>query len=161
MIHQALTTIANALNAHLKSNLGHNEDIVALSALKSPDGSRDNHSVNKVAITLVNTAFDAAMRNLGYRTQGLGNTVQSPPMALNISMLVTSSFNDYHESLRFHDEVVAYFYQHPVHEQVSDKISKLTIEPLMLSYEDNRNIWQALGCSYMPSSVYMVRIIAA
>ncbi len=156
MIQTAIETVAKALNAYLKNKYGPEENMVVVSGLVNPDGSIPNETMNKIVLTLVNTRQDMHNRSLGYKP---GADVNQN-ISLNLSVLIAASFNDYHEALKFHYAAIEFMHANPIFQSDSGDFERLTTEPAQLSFEDTNHVWQTIGCKYMPSSVYLFRVLS-
>lgn len=151
MINEALTFLTNTLNDHLKDNK------VILASLS--DGHKD-----KVIITLVNIAQEATLRNApSFRPNELKQ--QAASLGLSLSVLISTSFNDYSDSLKCIDETILFFNSNNVFTKQAypaiGSIEKLIIDLDEQSISDKSALCQMLGSSYIPSVQYKVRLISS
>lgn len=157
MIDKIFAQLEQHLDSYLKQTLELSESCVISGNLKEPDGSVNQHTVNKVVLTLINTGIDSRHAIPHSRLPQSTN----PTVLLNLSVLVASTFKDYSEALKYLSLAMTYFNDHPVIVPDSNQeIAKLTVDLQNTTHEELHHIWQAMGCSYVPSAVYKVRVLA-
>lgn len=157
MIDKIFTHLEQHLDTYLKQTLELSESCVISGNLKEPDGSINSQATNKVVLTLINTGIDSRHAIPHSRLPQSTN----PTVLLNLSVLVSASFSQYSEALKYLSLAMIYFNDHPVIVPDSNQeIAKLTIDLQNTSQEELHHICQAMGCSYVPSAVYKVRVLA-
>ncbi|MGN6616614.1 MAG: DUF4255 domain-containing protein [Ilyomonas sp.] len=183
MIRTALEFLSNELNLYFKrkdpGNFG-NVDCVVLSNLMKPDGTfalpvdqgNDNF---KVIITLINLEEDRVKDSQLYY-QKVNDKIQvvNPPVNINICLLFSVFANNYPTALRLLSYVISFFPSNSVFDSGSypqmnanvdanktwQKVDKLLATLCPISFEQQNNLWAALGAKYMPSVIYKIRTIS-
>lgn len=95
---------------------------------------------------------------------GNGATSANPNLSLNLYVLFASNFADYNQSLQFLSLIIKFFQSHRVFDRhnspaLNPEIGKLTLELVNLPFTEQREVWAALGMSYIPSVIYKVRMV--
>jgi len=182
MLRTAFEFLSDELNAYIKrkdsTNFG-NEDIVVLSSLMNPDGtfavSTEGSDVSKVILTLVNLEEDR-IADSQYNYQKIEDRIQvvNPPVNINAFVLFSVFANNYSTALRLLSYVMAFFQGHQVFDsdqypQINakvdnnkpwQKVGRLLITLHSTTFEQQNNLWAALGAKYMPNVVYKIRTIS-
>jgi hypothetical protein len=167
MIDKTMNFLVGELNSLLANRFQSNEDLAVLSSLANPDGSLPPAIENKLVLSLINVERDPSanagcrpVRNVG---EGLGRV--SPPLGLNLLVLVTASFSSkYGEALKVLSHVMAFFQAKPSFNAQNSaafpaSMEKLSVELVNLSIHEINNVWSILGAKYMPSIAYKVRML--
>ncbi|WP_423147190.1 DUF4255 domain-containing protein [Rubrolithibacter danxiaensis] len=183
MLRTALEFLADELNLYLKrkdaGNFG-SVDSVVLSGLMKPDGTfalpldQGNESF-KVIITLINLEEDriADSQNNYLRINEKVQTV-NPPVNMNAYVLFSVLAANYPTALRLLSYVISFFQsaaiftpeQYPqMNAKVDEdkpwqKIGRLTATLQKTSFEQQNNLWAALGAKYMPNVIYKIRTMS-
>jgi hypothetical protein len=167
MIDKAMNFIVGEINSLLSARFRSNEDPAVISSLANPDGVLPALIENKIVLTLINVEREAAANGSGWAmrsgTEGIGRI--SPPLALNLLVLVTASFSsNYSEALKFLGNVMGLFQGKPSFNAQNSsgfprEIEKLSVELVNLSIAEINNVWSVLGAKYMPSVAYKVRML--
>lgn len=183
MIRTALEFLSNELNLYFKrkdpGNFG-NVDCVVLSNLMKPDGAfalpvdqgNDNF---KVIITLINLEEDRVKDSQLYY-QKVNDKIQvvNPPVNVNMCVLFSVFANNYPTALRLLSYVIGFFQSNNVFDSESypqinanvdpnkqwQKVDKLLATLYPITFEQQNNLWAALGAKYMPSVIYKIRTIS-
>lgn len=157
MIDKIFAQLEQHLDSYLKQTLELSESCVISGNLKEADGSVNPKAENKVVLTLINTGIDS--RHAIPHSRLPQNT--NPTVLLNLSVLVAATFSNYHEALKYLSLAMTYFNDNPVIVPDSNQeIAKLTVDLQNTTHEELHHIWQTMGCSYVPSAVYKVRVLA-
>lgn len=167
MIDKAMAFIMGELNSVLLARFQSSENLVILSSVSNPDGSLPSGIENKVVLTLINVEREAAANSGTWaaRAANEGFVRTSPPLSLNLLMMVTASFaSNYSEALRFLGSVMGFFQAKPSFNAQNSpsfpaEMEKLSMELVNLSIQEINNVWAILGAKYMPSVVYKVRML--
>lgn len=153
MIHNAVGVVAEKLNNFLKSNFGLTEDKVLISNFMNQDGSSAIIEPDKVVVTLVNLQEEKVSGN-------------SQSVKLVLSLLFTANFSgkNYLEALKFLSATVSFFQSNTVFDSsnspdLDSGIEKLRFEIDNLDFNQQSNLWGALGAKQMPAVLYKVRMI--
>lgn len=178
MLRTALTFVENTLSQYLvdKDPLIYTDQnsVVALAGLMNREGTPINLNAH-IHITLVGLEEEKMEgKRLIPVAVGTGNDKKfkqlPPPYLVNAYLLFTAVHNDYATALRDISLVLSFFQEHPIFE---DKIALNTptpgkpwqyIEKLIfnlhtLSFEQQNNLWAALGAKYLPHAVFKMRLI--
>ncbi|PCK08957.1 MAG: hypothetical protein COA42_06355 [Alteromonadaceae bacterium] len=163
MIDSALEFINDQLNQFLTINFGLDDEVTVLNNLVESNGSEPLQNQNKVIITLINLEQETAKQFYGGQVRS-GDQVatMSPAVHFNLDVLVTASFDNYNESLKFLTSAVGYFQANNVFNRknqpsMPEGIEALHFEIENTPYEKTHNLWSALGAKYQPSIIYKVR----
>jgi len=167
MIDKAMTFIVGELNNLLSARFQSNENMAVLSSLSNPDGTVPSGIENKVVISLINVERESTTSggNWPARTGAGSHDRVSPPLGLNLMLLVTASFGTkYGEALKFLSSVLGVFQARPSFNAQNSatfprELEKLSMELVNLSTHEVNNVWAILGAKYMPSVVYKVRML--
>ena len=182
MLRTAFEFLSEELNAYLKrkdaTNFG-NEEIVVISSLMNPDGTfavaTDGSDVSKIILTLINLEEDRiADSQYNYRKVDDRIEVINPPININAFVLFSVFANNYATALRLLSYVIAFFQanqdfnvdKHPhLNAKVDNdkpwqKIEKLLITLHPTTFEQQNNLWAALGAKYMPNVIYKIRTMS-
>jgi hypothetical protein len=167
MIDKAMTFIVGEINGLLSTRFQSNENLAVLSSLAHPDGTLPPGIENKIVISLINVEREPSANGSSWplRSGPEGHGRVSPPLGLNLLLLVTASFGgNYGEALKVLSNVMAFLQSKPMFNAQNSaafpaNMEKLSIELVNLSIHEVNNIWSILGAKYMPSIVYKVRML--
>jgi len=167
MVDKAMTFIVGELNSLLSARFQSNEKMAILSSLSNPDGTVPTGIENKVVLTLINVERESTTSggNWPVRTKEGSHDRLSPPLGLNLFLLVTASFGaNYSEALKFLSNVLGFFQARPSFNAQNSaafprEMERLSMELVNLSTHEVNNVWAILGAKYMPSVVYKVRML--
>ena len=167
MIDKAMNFIVGEINGMLSSRFQSNENLAVLSSLANPDGTLPPGIENKIVLTLINVEREASANGSSWPMrqlqEGFGRV--SPPLGLNLLVLVTASFSsNYGEGLKVLSNVAGFFQGKPSFNAQSSAtfppgMEKLSLELVNLSIHEVNNVWSIMGAKYMPSIVYKVRML--
>jgi hypothetical protein len=183
MLRTALEFLSDELNAYIKlrdpANFG-NVDTVILSGLMNPDGTfaipMDQGNENfKVILTLINLEEDRiAESQLSYQKSNNNIQVINPPVNINAYVLFSVYATNYPTALRLLSNIISFFqtnsvftadkYPH-INAKVEEarpweKIGKLLVNLYGTTFEQQNNLWAALGAKYMPNVIYKIRTMS-
>jgi len=167
MIDKAMTFIVGELNNLLSARFQSNENMAVLSSLSNSDGTVPPGIENKVVVSLINVERESTTSGGNWPARaGTGSYDRvSPPLGLNLMLLVTASFGTkYGEALKFLSTVLGFFQARPSFNAQNSaalprELEKLSMELVNLSTHEVNNLWAILGAKYMPSVVYKVRML--
>jgi hypothetical protein len=166
MIDKALNFIVGELNNLLSSRFQSNENLAILSSLSNLDGTLPSAIENKIVFSLVNVEREASANSTGQMRPGAESHGRvSPPLGLNLLVLVTASFSsNYGEGLKILSNVLGFFQGKPSFNPQNSAgfpqgMEKLNLELVNLTIHEINNVWSILGAKYMPSIVYKVRML--
>jgi hypothetical protein len=166
MIDTVLQFTANSLDQFVRNQFGLNESKVLINNLIEADGSVPKPNQNKLVISMINIAQETN-RQFYVRNQRLADGSFSNvrrPERYNIDLLVSSSFDDYTETLKFLNSGIQFFQINPVvnsssYSNLPEGIDRLEFEVEKISYFEMHNLWSAMGAKYVPSVIYKMRLI--
>jgi hypothetical protein len=155
MIDTAMNFIVGEINGMLSSRFQSNENLAVLSSLANPDGTLPPGIENKIVLTLINVEREASANGSSWPMrqlqEGFGRV--SPPLGLNLLVLVTASFSsNYGEGLKVLSNVAGFFQSKPSFNAQSSATFPHSIHEV-------NNVWSILGAKYMPSIAYKVRML--
>lgn len=170
MIDQTINFICETINEHLKARFDLNEDKVSFSHVINQDGTSALKEQNRIVASIVNIQEERMNRN-GAKVFGKGSFNEKgffkPPVHLNLYVLFAAHFEPqlYAEGLRFIAIIVALFQTKNVFSYADNpilhpSIDKLIFEMENLSFQEQNNLWGALGAKYVPSVLYKVRMLS-
>lgn len=120
---------------------------------------------NRVILSLVNVEEDRVSRQQENYVKSIVSTrYKSPPLFLNLYMLVAVNRNNYGQSLSWLSHVLQFFQFQNVftpitHPSLDSRILKLIVELHSLNFEQINHLWSTLGGKYLPSVMYKIRQI--
>lgn len=170
MIDHTIGFLTNLINEHFKTRFDLNEDKISFSHVINQDGTSALKEQNRIVASIVNIQEERMNKN-GARVFGKGSFNESgffrPPVHLNLYILFAAHFEPqlYAEGLRFLSIIVAFFQTKNVFRYVDfpelhPSIEKLIFELENLSFQEQNNLWGALGAKYVPSVLYKVRMLS-
>jgi hypothetical protein len=167
MIDKTLTFILGEVNTLLSNRYRSAEDPAVLSSLSNPDGTVPPAIENKIVLSLINVEREAAANGSSWpmRTEGNGFGRVSPPLGMNLLVMVTACFQtNYAEGLKLLSSVVGLFQGKPSFSAQNTAafpqgMDKLSVEMVNLSLQEINNVWSVLGAKYMPSVAYKIRML--
>jgi hypothetical protein len=122
------------------------------------------HINNRAIISLVNVEEDRVSKQQEHYTKTVTSVrYKSPPLYLNLYMLISMNRNNYADSLTWLAHVMQFFQYQNVFTPVSHpplvetKIQKLIVELFSLNFEQVNHLWSTLGGKYLPSVMYKIR----
>ena len=182
MLRTALEFLAEELNLYIKrkdkENFG-NVDTVIVSNLMKPDGSfavaaDQGNDTFKIILTLVNLEEDRIAESQQYFQKVNDRIViNNPPLNMNLHVLFSVFTTNYVSGLRLLSYVIGFFQTNTVfdtetHPHLNDKveankpwqlIGRIIADLHPISFEQQNNLWAALGAKYMPSVIYRIRTV--
>jgi hypothetical protein len=182
MLRTAFEFLSEELNSYVKrkdpTNFG-NEDIVVISSLMNPDStfavSTEGSDVSKVILTLVNLEEDR-IADSQYNYQRIEDRIQvvNPPVNINAFVLFSVFANNYSTALRLLSYVISFFQGNQVFESEQfphmnakvdsdkpwQKVGRLLVTLHPTTFEQQNNLWAALGAKYMPNVIYKIRTMS-
>jgi hypothetical protein len=166
MIDVAFSFLKNQLKSYLKLKKNA-EQKVHISNLTDNAGKT---IAKELTLTLVNIDEERLLRNRNlYQETEEGSFAKvNPEINLNLFCLITSNFGDketdYEESLKFLSLAATFFqsrfvFNHKTSPDLDDGIKQLIVELQSLSFEQQNNLWSAIGISYLPSLLYKIKMV--
>lgn len=118
---------------------------------------------NRAILSLVNVEEDRVSKQQENYVKSIVSTrYKSPPLFLNLYMLVSVNRNNYGQSLAWLSHILQYFQFQNVftpitHPTLDSRILKLIVELHTLNFEQINHMWSTLGGKYLPSVMYKIR----
>jgi len=167
VIDKALSFLADSINSYYEYNLGSNyNETVKLSGIVEQDGSSAKDTDNSILLSLINIEEERVFKTQRPTVETVNgqSVLFNPDIKLNLFTLFTANFSNYKESLKFISHVVSFFQINNVftpgsHPTLDDSIQKLIVDLYTISFEQQNNLWGALGAKYMPSVIYKLRML--
>ena len=163
MSDQALQSVVAELNQHFVTKYGIDEDRVLLSTLVKPDGGMALSDENVVVATLIAIERERFATPKQNATLSVG---EATPIYLNLFVLFSMYFNErlHGESLKFLSGVIAFFQSKNVFTPqntsgLDSSFEKLIFEIRNQTFHEQSNMWSYLGCKYLPSVLFKVRMV--
>ncbi|MBC8054176.1 MAG: DUF4255 domain-containing protein [Sphingobacteriaceae bacterium] len=165
MISKALQFTNEILDQYLKNRFALDESKVVLNNLIESNGSIPEINNNKVVMSLINIEKETS-KPFYIRHQKLqdGNYADmSPSERYNLDVLISSSFANYSECLKFLDAVILFFQVNICVDSGSFSmpagLDKLEFEIEKINYHQMQGLWTSMGAKYMPSVIYKIRLV--
>lgn len=168
MIDTALDFISKRLNAFLRvkyQDQSNSTDYIQLNNIAWNDQSISQPTTNNAFITLVNIEEDRISKSPdNYIRTNTGIVYQKPTIFLNLYVLFATNLNSYEESLTRLSYIIQFFQFQNVFTTLDSPglpqgIDKLIFDLKTLSFQDLNNLWGILGSKYLPSVVYILRLV--
>jgi len=167
MITKALQYTCDALDQFLRNRLSLDEKKVLLNNVVDSNGSIPPANQNMLVISLINIEKETSRPYYHIRNQKMANGNFSdinPPERYNLDILVSSSFDDYGESLKFLDTAILFFQMNILLDPTSfsnipDGLNKLHFDNEKITYHQMHSLWTAMGAKYQPSVIYKMRLV--
>jgi hypothetical protein len=156
MIHSAVHTIIEHLNAFALKKTGNTKVAVVHSLESATTLSNDN----KILVTLVGVEEDRISANRDYYNPE-EQKYFAPEVKINLILLFsTFAQSDYMEKLKSLSIILGFFQTTLFLENKALGIKRLTFELQTLSFEQQSYIWGLVSMKYSPCVVYRVRVVA-
>lgn len=169
MIYDALEVLRVEINDFLKAlpelNIS-GTSVVTMSNVAKEDGAIEIPN-NNLGLALVNIEEERLVRDAVAHRVNPDNSIshQNPEIRLNLLVLFVAHFNDYKTSLQYISGLIRFFQKKSVFTPDSspsmpDGMTKLVVELQQMNFEQQNNLWAALGAKYLPSALYKIRAIS-
>jgi len=166
MLDTALKIISNQLEVYVRQRFDLEEKIVELASPVSPDGVVPVEANDKLLIFLANVTKDTLPANRQYSTVTPHSVRHTPPLNLNLHILVAANFRTakYQDALALLSAAIRCFQATPVIDRSNYNDMPNDIEKLILDIENTdlneaSNLWGIMGGKYLPSIFYKVRML--
>jgi len=138
--------------------------------LQKPTNSKGELEIpdNTISVSLLSIEEELSTRDAMIKKQVIDGKVyrQNPAVNINLQIIFIANFqNDYINELNSVTKILEFFQKRPSFLPEDTKgLDKLKIDKLVfklntLELDEQHNIWNLLGCKYMPSIVYKVGMI--
>jgi hypothetical protein len=170
MIDTALDFISKRLNDFLRvqyDDKSNSVEYIQLNNIAWNDQatSPSQSTVNNSFITLVNIEEDLISKSPdNFVRTNSGVIYKNPKIFLNLYVLFAANLNSYAESLTRLSFIIQFFQIKNVFTTLDSPglpagIDKLIFDLKTLSFQDLNNLWGILGSKYLPSVVYILRLV--
>ena len=137
--------------------------------------STEGSDVSKIILTLVNLEEDRiADSQYNYRRVEDRIEVINPPVNINAFILFSVFSNNYATALRLLSYVISFFQgnqvftedQYPqlnakvANDKPWQKVGRLLVTLHSATFEQQNNLWAALGAKYMPNVIYKIKTMS-
>ncbi len=169
MINETFKFLTDELNKYLSQKMGVITDQRVVwgnvgKALDNDSGG-NNALTGKAVVSLINVEEDrVAKQQENFVKTYTGITYKSPPLFLNLFILVSVNRVDYGDSLKWLAFIIQFFQNQNVFTPTTNpnldiRIQKLIADLYTVNFEQLNQIWSVLGGKYLPSVLYKVRQI--
>jgi hypothetical protein len=182
MLRTTLEFLSGELKAYIERKdpaMFQNEIAVLASSLMKPDGTfaignAQNGETFRIVMTLVNLEEDRIAESQKYFSK-VNDKVEysNPPVNLNAYVLFSAMGENYLSDLRLISYIVNFFQSNPVFEEDRFphlnakvepdkpwfKVQKLMVTLHPMTFEQQNNLWAAIGAKYMPSVLFKIRTL--
>lgn len=165
MLDSTLIFLRDELNAYINLKTSSNDTLV-LSHLVGENGE---FLVDELGMSLVNLEEDRTSQPLPrYEENPAGGIDRRlPEVKLNLYVLFAANWatgTNYTEALKHIAFVVTFFQSRNIFTPANSPglptgVEKLSAELVSLSFEQQNNLWGALGAKYLPSVLYRLRVL--
>jgi hypothetical protein len=169
MINETFKFLTEEINNYLSQKMGVITDkrLVWGNVGKALDNeSGGSNALNgKAIMSLINVEEDrVAKQQENFIKSNTGITYKSPPLYLNLYVLIAVNRVDYGDSLKWLAFIIQFFQNQNVFTPISNpsldiRIQKLIADLYTVNFEQLNQIWSILGGKYLPSVLYKVRQI--
>ena len=169
MIGELLTIITREVTTYIDAQvkLPSGKKTVVLYKPNSVKGEVDIPD-NTIALSLLNIEQELSIREATIKKEVIDGRVykQEPAVYINLQVIFISNFqNDYVTELNYITKVIEFFQQKSSFTPENTKgLKELNIDELKfklntLALDEQHNIWNMLGTTYMPSVVYKISML--
>lgn len=167
MIEEALSFLVSDLSAALARKFTAPTDLAILAPVVGDDGKPPKETENRLILTLVNVEREPVAGNSAQRLRDVDGArfAAAPPLNINLLVLASANFSDnYGDGLRVLSATLGHFQANPVFTRATNPslptmLDRLTMEWKEASAENLHNLWTVLGGRYMPSALYLSRML--
>ena len=163
MIDRALAYIGERLNRFLKAD-GSQVNRVAVAPLVLPDGTIPVDNDDKIVLSLVSVEQVRDGQSFSSRTEpGARQLTVTAPIYLNLHVLLAASFKDYLTGLHYLSRSIAFLQANMTFDRSSpgmpEGLDKLALTMANVDYAQLSHLWNGLGAKYLPSALYLIRMV--
>ena len=176
MIAHALTIIVNELNHQQVEAYGISTNTTPAALNNISSAEPQSVTRDGLNLTLVNIQEDPGLKNMPTRSSTPGSVFQTPPLQLNLTVLLTATYTSYTEALLMLGRAMQFFHAQPLfsemnvkHESMTqnapthalDRLRefKLAMELYSPTLEEMHFVWSTLKAAPVPSALYKCRFL--
>lgn len=166
MLSESLFFLSTEINKFLNQKLGSTTDprLVLGNIAKVADGDSANNPLNnRIILSLINIEEDKVSKvRENYIKTPAGILYKSPPIKVNLNILIAANFSTYSDNLKMMTYVLQFFqaqnsFSPLTHPALDSRIVQLNADLFTLNFEQINHIWSTLGGKYLPSAMYKIR----
>lgn len=166
MLNESLSFLSTEINKFLNQKLGSTTDprLVLGNIAKVADGDTANNPLNnRIILSLINIEEDKVSKvRENYTKTATGILYKSPPIKVNLYILIAANFITYLDNLKMMTYVLQFFqaqntFSPMSHPALDSRILQLNADLFTLNFEQINHIWSTLGGKYLPSAMYKIR----
>lgn len=167
MLRDTLNFVRDSLSRYLTLKFDLMEPKVVVNRVLDKEGMPHELNMNKVVISLLHMDLEREQKTA--RQDAPQASGESPPSQLyqnaRLNLLVSSSFSNYDESLKFLEAALQFFHSYSSKSQGSlsslpEGINKVEFEVERSGYFKIQLIWGGMNTQYQPSFLLNVRVEA-
>jgi hypothetical protein len=165
MIHLAMTTVREDINAFFKRRYRESKDRILLSGFSDPQGNLPADAEDNIffLLTRISQEMNIAAGGKTERAPGLVPHVREPAF-LNLHVMFAAMYRRYETGLQALSEVIAYLQGKPVYTvqntpKMDPSLGTLAFKMVTVDYAQQSYLWGALGAKYAPSVLYSLRLL--
>lgn len=159
MLDVALTFLTKSFNTYLRTRTGSDFGAALLTRIVDDSGKWAAEG-DHIGVSLLHIEEERILKGQLPETKIVNgkHLVVAPALRLGLHVLFAAGFQHYDQALKLLSHVLAFFQAHPVfsHSQypdLDDRIERLAVELLSLTYEQINQMWRSSGAnSYPPPS---------
>ena len=167
MLQVVFSFLKEQLNNYLKVKRRDQPFEVEVTFIKERQSPTLDFQENAINILLVNLEEEQLFRAGAAASSSIANGINSqvnPNIYINLYIMFVSYFKDYSQTLNCLSLVIEFFQSHRLFDgknypNLAPDLEKLTLELVNLPFSEQRDIWNSLGISYIPSVIYKVRMV--
>ncbi|MFD0913348.1 DUF4255 domain-containing protein [Methylophilus luteus] len=182
MIAHAMTIIVNELNHQLTEAYGMSGEHAPAglrmlnSGPSSPATGAESATQECLNLTLVNIQEDAALRISPVAPSHSGSAYQTPPLPLNLHVLLTATHASYTQALLMLGRAMQFFHAQALFTEVNVRRESLTqyapahaldrlrefkiaFDLYSPSLQETQQVWSSLGSPAVPAALYKLRLL--
>lgn len=170
MILDALHFLRDQINATTPAD-GPKVELGNIARINDGDDFTDSLT-NKILLSVINIEEDTVVRHVAHFERA-DNQIRfrNPPVYLNLSVMFAATHTDYDSALIALEAVLLFFQRNRFFSAESSEaledynelhdvqIEKITFELVNLGLEQLHQLWSGLGGHYMPSVIYLMRML--
>jgi len=173
MIGDLLNVVAQSVDQYLGMQMDYltGEKRVILTHVDQWGVKNNTTSSGQVYFGLINLEQELSIRTAAMQQSVVDGGVEraKPPVHLNLQVMfaVQSTATSYQNDLNTISNIIAFFQNKPIFNQantpelslVKPPIEQVSFELMTLPLEQQFHLWSMLGCNYLPSAIYKMKML--
>lgn len=165
MIHHVLKVLQQELEMFLTRKYNIQDECTVLGPILDELGNINKENKNKVVLSITNFIQE---KNSQYATKMSSTAAyinaRDKLLSYHVDLLITASYDNYLASLDFLSTAHNFFQEKAVFTPQNSPglplhIQKVSLEAMVLNYQEMESLWSMLGARYMPSVLYKIVIV--